>query len=146
VFVGDDPRIFALRRGATDESPKLVFRDGWDGADRVLVDPKTRNERGSHVTVEYAFPSPDGHYVAYGVSSGGSENATIEIIEVDSGRVLAERIDRARQPIISWGPDSRSFFYWRKAKPRTGENRLTYSRMAPRFSIIWVTTRIQPGR
>jgi prolyl oligopeptidase len=109
-----------MRRDPTDESAKLVVRDGWDGADRVLVDPSRRNSQSSHTAIDFAHPSPDGRYVAYGVSTAGSENDTIEIIEVESGRILPDRIDRTQQPRISWRPDGRSFFYWRRAEPNVG--------------------------
>jgi prolyl oligopeptidase len=115
-IVGREPRVFALRRGINDESSKLVVRDGWDGADRVLVDPNRRGEGGQHVTIDVASPSPDGRYVAYAVSAAGSEDGTIEVVEVESGRVLPDRIDRTQIPVISWRPDGRSFFYWRRAK------------------------------
>jgi len=114
--VGPRPRVFSLRQGANDETPKLVVREGWDGADRILVDPIKRSNGGSHVTIDVAYPSADGRYVAYVVSSAGSEDGTIEIIDVVSGKRLPDRIDRTRAPIISWRPDGRSFFYWRRAK------------------------------
>jgi len=111
--VGPRPRIFTLRRGAEDETFKLTVRDGWDGQDRLLVDPNTR----PGTAINSAYPSQDGRYVAYPVSDPGNEDSTIEVIEVDSGRILADRIGRAHHvPLISWRPDGRSFFYWRRAK------------------------------
>jgi prolyl oligopeptidase len=120
-IVGVQPRVFGLRRRASDETAKLVFRDGWNGPDRVLVDPSRpragASKNSAHVAIDDVYPSPDGRYVAYTVSEGGSENATIELVDVESGRVLPDRIDRTQQPDISWRPDGRSFFYWRRAKP-----------------------------
>lgn len=118
--VGDSPRIFMLRQGAADETPKLVVREGWDGTDKVLLDPLARAVGSSHATIDVAYPSPDGRYVAYVVSMAGGEEGAIEILDVESGRLLADRIDRARLPQISWRSDSRSFFYWRRAKPQPG--------------------------
>jgi prolyl oligopeptidase len=116
--VGSGPRIFALRRGSSDETATLTVRDGWHNPDRVLVDPATLAEGSSHASIDFAFPSPDGRYVAYGISTMGSENSTARIIDVDSGQVLADRVERMQMPMISWRADSRSFFYWRRAKPR----------------------------
>jgi prolyl oligopeptidase len=112
--------VFAMRRSATDESAKLVVRDGWNGVERVLVDPNTRDHQGSHVVVDWASPSPDGRFVAYVESHGGGEEGEIRIIEVDSGRILPDRIDRANQPLISWRQDARSFFYMRLGKRTPG--------------------------
>ena len=106
--VGDAPRVFSLRRGANDESPVLVVRDGWSGQDRVLVDPGQRADGSSHASIDSASPSPDGRYVAYAIARGGSENATIEVMDVESRRVLPDRIDRTLAPVISWRSDGRS--------------------------------------
>lgn len=112
--VGDEPRIFALRRGANDETFKLVVRYGWRGTERVLVDP---NGDTSHAAIDRAFPSPDGRHVAYVISNAGSEDGTLRIIEVDSGNVLPDSIDREPRRVY-WRSDGRSFYYWRRAKPQ----------------------------
>jgi prolyl oligopeptidase len=117
--VGERPEVFALRRGPRDETFKLVVRDGWAGRERVLVDPATRAFGGSHATIDSAYPSPDGRYVAYSISRAGSEDGTIEVVETNSGKVLRDRIDR--QPLlISWRSDGRSFFYLRRPESRPG--------------------------
>lgn len=114
--VGERPRVFAMHQTSTDESPKLVTLDGWNSAERVLVDPNDRAGGDSHVTVDSAYPSPDGTYVAYVVATAGSEDGTVEIVDVRSGRILSDRIDRVQEPMISWRADGRSFFYWRRPK------------------------------
>ena len=120
TVIGERPQIFALRRGATDETAKLVVRDGWAGTDRVLMDPSKRRDGGSHVAIDFAAPSPDGRYVVYAVSPAGSEEATLEIVEVASGKILPDRIDRMQVLWLSWRPDGRSFFYWRRVKQPPG--------------------------
>jgi len=95
--VGERPRVFAMHQTSTDESPKLVTLDGWNSAERVLVDPNGRAGGGSHVTVDSAYPSPDGTYVAYVVATAGSEDGTVEIVDVRSGRILSDRIDRVQE-------------------------------------------------
>jgi len=117
--VGEAPRVFSLRRGADDESSKLVVRDGWHGTDRVLVDPNKRRNGAAHANINGAFPSPDGRYVAYVLATAGSDDGTMEIVDVKSGRVLMDRIDRVSSR-ISWRPDGRSLFYRRRAKPEPG--------------------------
>lgn len=118
--VGRGPRVFSLRESADSETARLVVRDGWDGADRLLIDPGKRGDGTSHMAVEVAYPSPDGSLIAYHISAAGGEMGTIEILDVETGRTLPERIDRTQQPMISWRPDGRSFFYWRMAKPLPG--------------------------
>jgi prolyl oligopeptidase len=112
---GSEPRIFVLRRTPSEETFKLVVRFGWLGSERVLVDPSNYTKSGSHATIDAAYPSPDGRYVAYVVSNSGSEDGTLEIVDVDSAKILPDRIDR--EPLkVSWRSDGQSFFYWRRAK------------------------------
>jgi prolyl oligopeptidase len=115
--VGAAPRLFFLKRTPDEDQGSIWIREGWEGEERLLVDPRTRDHDGVHFSVDYAQPSWDGRFLAYGISPSGSEDSIIEILEVDSGKLLEERIDRAQYAHISWRPDNRSFFYWRRAKP-----------------------------
>lgn len=124
--VGDAPRIFLMKRKPEEDVAQLWVRDGWNGTDRLLVDPRTRAQGTVHYSIDYSAPSPDGRYIAYGVSASGSEDSVIEIMEVDTGRVLPERIDRAQYAGINWRPDHKSFFYWRRAKPAPGATRVDW--------------------
>ena len=123
AVTGDAPRVFLMKRQPDDDVAQLWVRDGWNGTDRLLVDPKQRNSGDVHHSIDYATPSWDGRYVAYGISASGSEDSVIEILDVDSGKVLPERIDRAQYAGISWRPANDSFFYWRRAKPAPGAKR-----------------------
>jgi prolyl oligopeptidase len=101
---------------------KLYVRDGLNGKERLLLDPaRYPTEPGSHNAISYYSPSLDGKMVAVGVSPGGSENAVIHIIEVDSGTELPETIDRARFGGVAWRTDNRSFFYNRLQKLAPGQ-------------------------
>ncbi len=110
------PRVFLLKRQPEDSTSQLYVRDGFDGQDRLLVDPRGRDRGEVHYSIDYAVPSPDGKHVAYGISASGSEDSVIEILKVDGGQVLAEKIDRAQYASIDWR-DDRSFFYWRRRAP-----------------------------
>src|SRR4029453_13695263 len=47
----------------------------------------------------------------YGLSAGGSEDASLFILHVASGRRVGEPIPRVRERNVSWLPDSRSITY-----------------------------------
>ncbi|MEO8925399.1 MAG: prolyl oligopeptidase family serine peptidase [Caldimonas sp.] len=111
---------FYLKLAPGDESPKLYVRDGLAGAERLLVDPEKMGQAGVHYSIDYFAPSPNGKLLAYGTSPGGSEDATLGVIEVASGKPLAERIARARFGVTAWSPTSKSFFYNRLAAPVPG--------------------------
>ena len=97
--------------------PKLYYRDGLAGAPHVLFDPATQGQSGHHSALDFYVPSWDGHYVALGISIGGSERSVLHVLEVASGRMLPESIDWTSDSIVAWRPDNRSFFYLRYAKP-----------------------------
>jgi prolyl oligopeptidase len=120
---GEPPRIFVMHQGANDESPKLIFRQSWAETERVLVEPSSRGDDGSHWTIDYPSASPDGRYVAYRVSKDGNEDGSIRIVDVDSGRLLEDVITGTPSPRISWLPDGRSFLYWRRGDTRDASGR-----------------------
>ena len=119
---GDTLRVFLYKRAPDEDTAQIWVRDGWGGADRLVVDPRTRDHDGVHHTIDYAAPSPDGRHLAYGISASGSEDSVIEILAVDRGEVLPETIDRAQYASLDWRDDT-SFFYWRRAAPAPGATR-----------------------
>jgi len=103
-------RLFVRRVGSTDE--------------RVLVDPdKLVTKPGQHYSLEYFAPSYDGKYVSYGATEGGSEAATLRIVETATGNVLPDAIDRTKYlGVTSWRSDDASFYYLRFPKLAPGQS------------------------
>lgn len=111
-------RVFYLVRPAGADNFKLAVREGAEGPERILVDPTTmKGEGGTHVSLDWWLPSPDGRHVLYGLSPAGSENSVGHVLEVASGRVLPERLPGLQYANPSWLPDSSGFFYGRVADP-----------------------------
>lgn len=101
-------RLFYLRRVAGESQFRLVMRIGLNGVERVLVDPQAMaRATGTPHAVNYFTPSWDGRLMAYGVSAGGSENASLHLMDVDSGQQLREPVPRVHEPGATWSPDSR---------------------------------------
>lgn len=102
---------------------KLCVREGLRGAERVLVDPEKLADPGKHATIDYWRPTRDARYVAFGLSQSGSEVAVLRVVDVKTGQLLPDVIDRARAARPSW-LDGRSFFYRRSQKlaPDAPEN------------------------
>lgn len=76
---------------------------------RVLVDPNSLSiERPS---LDWFYPSPDGRYVAFGLSEGGDEQSVLHVVETDGGRVLPERIPHTSFAKVAWLPDSSGFYF-----------------------------------
>lgn len=115
-------RYFYEKELANEIVARLYVRDGLDGQERVLIDPNHYPApKGSHNVISYYVPSADGKLVAAGISAGGSENATIHIIDVDTGRESPETIDRAQFGNVQWRADNHSFFYNRMQEMKPGE-------------------------
>jgi prolyl oligopeptidase len=87
---------------------------------RLLLDPATLAATGSHAAIDYFEPSPDGRYVAVGVSLGGSENSVLHVIDVASGKLLEEAITRAQAAEPSWSDDNAGFYFARLRQMEPG--------------------------
>jgi hypothetical protein len=61
------------------------------------------------IALDWWYPSKDGRYVAFGVSANGSEISTLQVMNVESGGLLPEKIERARAASVAWLPDSSGF-------------------------------------
>ena len=108
-LVGD--KVYYQKRLANENIPKLYVRDGFAGAERLLVDPElVKNDDGTHSSIDYYAPSPDNRYVATGISPAGSEASVLRIIDVATGKPLADTIDRAQYAAPSWLPDGRLMY------------------------------------
>jgi prolyl oligopeptidase len=102
-------RLFFQQRPAGANNFKLFVREG--NTDRLLVDPTALDTKESHVSLDWWEPSPDGTKLAYGLSKDGSEDSTLQIMEVASGRILPERIANTEAANPQWIADSSGFFY-----------------------------------
>lgn len=128
---------FYEKRGASDNQFKVYVRYGLQGADRLLIDPEAlTTASGSPHAVTFFSPSPSGKLLAYGMSEGGSEEASIHVLDVANLKELITPIDRAHYSGADWMPDDSGFFYLRqrcstkaRRKPRsTGTRRPSSTR------------------
>lgn len=93
---------------------QAIVADVPMGAGRVLFDPGKANlERPPFLS--WIAPSPDGAILALGVCADGSENNTILLIDVETGRVLpdapCETLMDNWTGGVQWLPDSTGFFF-----------------------------------
>lgn len=102
--------LFFQWREVGADSQALRVRKG--GQVRTLVDTNGMiGKDGAHMSLDWWAPSPDGRHVAYGLSEAGSETSTLHIIEVETGEILPERIDRTNFGVSGWLPDSSGVMY-----------------------------------
>lgn len=113
VAVGGD-RVFYTKRDADREQPALFYAEGGTAQAAPLVDPEAAGERAA---LDWFHPSPGGRFVAYGISHNGDERSTLHVLEVETRRVLDERIPRTKWCNLEWLHDESGFYYTRYPKP-----------------------------
>lgn len=102
---------FYWKREGDQAQPVIYIREGVAGEPRVLLDANTLDEEGL-IAPAFSVPSPDGSLLAFGLYEAGDENTTLHILEVDSGKWLADEIP-GKVNSVNWMPDGKSFFYRR---------------------------------
>ncbi len=101
-------RMFFLQGGMEQKQPILMTSEG-DGPARALVDPTLRDPSGL-TTIGWFNPSHDGRLVAVGLFRSGDENATLHLVETETGKWLPDEI-RNRVREVDWLPDGSGFVY-----------------------------------
>ncbi|MBK9238324.1 MAG: S9 family peptidase [Rhodoferax sp.] len=115
-------RLFYLKRPKGERQFKLVVRDGLGGVERVLKDPELESHaKGVPHAINYFVPSWDGRHVAYGISAGGSEDASLHILNVASGQDVGAVFARVHEDLVNWLPDSQSFTFNQLKERKPGE-------------------------
>jgi len=103
-------RYFFLKRQEDREQPVIVMRDGLFGPETVLVDPAQRGS-GNSIAVSIATISADGRFLAYSVRQGGTDHSSLEILDVERGTVLPDRLPEGFCTGIAFAPDGTGFYY-----------------------------------
>ncbi len=93
---------------------QVLVSDQPLGPGRVVFDPRTEDlERLPFLS--WIAPSPDGRTLALGVCADGSENNTIRLVDVITGRTLADPPPQVLMDGLTggvqWLPDSSGFFF-----------------------------------
>jgi prolyl oligopeptidase len=105
------PRYFQSRRHADKEKAILYVRDTKKAEPRVLLDPNTWSADGT-VSLGTWVPSRDGKKLAYTVKKNNSDEATLEVIDVATGKKSdVDRIEGAKYAHPSWTGSGDGFYY-----------------------------------
>jgi len=87
---------------------------------RIIVDPNTINPKGT-TAIDWFVPSPDGKTLAVSMSENGSEDGTLHLFDVHSGKELGPLIPRVQYPTaggsLEWRADAKGFWYTRYPGP-----------------------------
>jgi prolyl oligopeptidase len=112
-------RYFFTRRHSNEEKSVVYWKEGADGAEKVLLDPNTWSADGSAALGGWE-PSWDGTRVAYQKKINNSDEATLYVVDVATGKVSdVDVIEGAKYAHPSWTPDGKSFYYtWLPVNPK----------------------------
>ncbi|MGK4001010.1 prolyl oligopeptidase family serine peptidase [Sorangium sp. So ce1036] len=111
-------RYFVSRRHATKEKSIVYWKQGKSGEERPLLDPNSWSADGS-LSLGGWHVSWDGKNVAYKVQKNNSDEATLHVMDVATGkRSEADVIEGAKYAYASWTPSGDGFYYvWLPTDP-----------------------------
>ncbi|CAL5205493.1 unnamed protein product [Lathyrus oleraceus] len=98
----------------------LYVQDSLEGEPEVLLDPNALSEDGT-VSLNTFSVSEDAKYLAYALSSSGSDWATIKVMRIEDKTVEPDTLSWVKFSSISWSHDGLGFYYSRYPAPKDGE-------------------------
>jgi prolyl oligopeptidase len=128
-------KIFATYTQPPKQQPMIAMlgRDADPATARIIVDPNMLSSNGT-TAIDWWVPSPDASKIAVSLSEGGSEDGSLHIFEVATGKGVGEVIPRVQYPTgggsLAWAADSKGFYYTRYPGPeRPAEEQHFYQRI-----------------
>ncbi len=118
--------VFAMYQDPAKQQPWLILMNGSadPGSRRDVLDPNASDPSG-HTEIDWYVASPDGSKVAVSLSMNGSEDGTLHVYDVASGREVEAPIDRVQYPTaggaVTWTADSQGYWYTRYPDASAGE-------------------------
>jgi len=111
--------FFSKNDGLQNQSVVYTMRSLADEPE-VLFDPNKLSTDGTVALAGYSI-SKDGRYMAYGLSTAGSDWQEWRVREIDSGRELPDHLEWIKFSGAAWSHDHRGFYYSRYDEPEKGE-------------------------
>jgi len=108
---------FYSRHDGKSNHAVIYVKNVNDSIERVLIDPNLFSEDGTTSLAATAI-SPDGKYIAYAISKGGSDWREVFIRDVEKGTDLKDHLKWIKFSNFSW--DNQGFYYGRYEKPEKG--------------------------
>ncbi len=121
-------QIFAYYNQPPKQQPMIaVMPNSADPAlAKIIVDPNVINDKGT-TAIDWFIPSPKGDLVAVSMSENGSEDGTLHLFDVSTGKEVESAIPRVQYPTaggsLAWRADGSGFWYTRYPGPEEGADR-----------------------
>lgn len=112
--------FFALKVQTPRQQPFLVSLTDLDdpATERLVVDPNAIDPSGE-TTIDFFVPSPDGKRIAVSLSEHGTEDGSLHVYDVTTGKVVDEPIPHVNLMggSVAWRHDSSGLWYTLCADP-----------------------------
>ncbi|KAL2499283.1 Prolyl oligopeptidase family protein [Abeliophyllum distichum] len=105
-------KFFYFHNTGLQPQKVLYIQDSLVGKPEILLDPNTLSEDGT-VALSMCAVSEDAKYLAYGISSSGSDWVTIKVMRIEDKSVEPDTVSWVKFSSISWTHDGKGFFYSR---------------------------------
>ncbi|HEY9878354.1 MAG TPA: prolyl oligopeptidase family serine peptidase [Leptolyngbyaceae cyanobacterium] len=109
-------RYFYFKNDGLQNQSVLYTLPTLEAEPRVLLDPNTLSEDGT-VALGGMSISEDGKYLAYGLSSAGSDWVEWKVRNIDTAEDLDDHLKWIKFSGASWTHDNQGFFYSRYDEP-----------------------------
>ena len=110
-------KYFFFKNDGIQNQSVLYIQDSLQAEPRVFLDPNKLSEDGTTALGTYSV-SKDGKYFAYAISKAGSDWNEIYVMETETGKQLADKLEWVKFSGISWRENG--FYYSRYDKPSGG--------------------------
>ncbi|MCD6297722.1 MAG: S9 family peptidase, partial [Deltaproteobacteria bacterium] len=113
-------RYFFTCKDGLQNQGILYWMDSLDNEAQVLLDPNELSEDGTIALTGYAI-SKDGRFLAYGLSTAGSDWQEWKVRRVEDSQDLEDHLEWIKFLLeVSWVPNNEGFFYSRYDQPEKG--------------------------
>jgi prolyl oligopeptidase len=113
-------KYFYTRNDGLQNQAVLLVADSLHAEPRVLLDPNKLSEDGTVALGSWSIRD-DGRYIAYSLSTGGSDWIEWRVRDVETGEDLPDHIRWSKFSGASWSRDGKGFYYSAYDPPAEGE-------------------------
>lgn len=111
--------FYTYNDGLMNQS-QLFTMDTLNEEPRLLLDPNTLSSDGTISTGGYSV-SPDGNYLAYSISDGGSDWREWKVRDIATGEDTEDHIKWSKFSGAAWTKNGQGFYYSRYDEPEAEE-------------------------